>query len=155
MRARRQFLAGLATAGLAALAGCTNLGLGGGGGGVACSSRGSIPKPGPIGMVRAMADGSRVLFVVAVKSEAVENEAVVRLGVFDQEDGLVTDVPVMDNREENDLTVTGLDPGMVPYAIDLGRAPVHGWYRVVAYDGEGAVVGEAVEKFNCFVGGTV
>ncbi|WP_435319668.1 hypothetical protein [Haloarchaeobius sp. TZWSO28] len=155
MRSRRELLAGLATAGLAALAGCTSLGIGGGGRTVDCSSRGSIPTPGPIGMVRAEADGDRVLFLIGVKAEAVETEAVVRIGVYDQDGGLVHDVPVMDNQEDNGLTVTGLEPGMIPYAVDLGPAPTHGWYRVVAYDQAGEVVGEAVERFNCFVDGTV
>ncbi|WP_439027702.1 hypothetical protein [Haloarchaeobius sp. DT45] len=155
MRSRRQLLAGLGVGALGALAGCTNLDLGGGGRNVNCSSRGSISIPGPIGMVRAQADGNRVLFLIGVSGAAVETEQVVRVAVFDKDGGLVQDVPVMDNQEDNDLTVAGLEPGMIPYAIDLGPAPTHGWYRVVAYDDADEVVGEAVERFNCFVGGTV
>ncbi|MFD1589333.1 hypothetical protein ACFR9U_20340 [Halorientalis brevis] len=95
-------------------------------------------------------DGAVYLVVPAIR-EQLDRFNVSRIAVFDRRGELAYDIPVdEDNFAMNKMEAPQVSDGEIPYAVAIGAAPQHGWYRVVVYNGSGGAVQTTTGGFNCY-----
>ncbi|MFC6863918.1 hypothetical protein ACFQGE_10630 [Halomicroarcula sp. GCM10025817] len=148
---RRQVLAGLGVTAAAGLAGCRGS-ASGGSESVDCHSAALSHGDGDIldrGVMAAI-EGDDVRLAIPLAVEAVQNQNVDRLKVFDASGEVVHVIPVSPDDESRMVRKSGVGDGQLQYEQYLGQRPFHGQYRVVAIDQTGTELDSITVEFNCF-----
>ena len=151
MPSRRRVLAALGSTVAVGTAGCSGSGSGGSDT-IDCRTGAVAHGDGDALDGGAMADveGADVRLAVPLSVATVREHGIDELLLYGADGDLAHVIPV--SSEDADLMANkrGVGEGQLRYEQYLGRRPLHGRYRVVAVDADGATVDSVTVEFNCF-----
>ena len=151
MPSRRHLLAAFGSLAAAGLAGCSGSDSGGSDT-VDCQTQALAYGDGDLldGGAMAAIEDDDVRLAVPLDVEAVRNQNVDELEVYDAAGELAHVVPVSTDDADAMANKGGVGEGQLRYEQYLGERPLHGQYRVVALDESGETVDSVTIEFNCF-----
>ncbi|WP_255151124.1 hypothetical protein [Halorarius halobius] len=151
MPSRRRLLAALGSGAVAGLAGCSGSNSGGSDT-VDCHTSAVSHGDGDVldGGAMARVDGEDVRLVVPLSVDAVREQNVAVLEVYDDVGAEGYIIPVSPNDADLMANKPGVSEGQLYYEQYLGERPFHGRYTVAARNGDDEVVDTVTVQFNCF-----
>src|SRR6056297_3414590 len=118
---------------------------------IRCSSETRSDGQAVISGLTATGHDESVYLVVPAIPEQLDRFNVSRIAVYDRSGDLEYDIPVReDSISMNKMEVSQGSDGEVPFVVNIGAAPQHGWYRAVVYNGSGGPVQTTTVEFNCY-----
>lgn len=118
---------------------------------IRCSSETSSDGAAVISGFMATGHEESVYLVIPAIREQLDLFNVSRIAVYDRRGNLKYDLPVReDSFSMNKMTAPQVSEGEIPYVVNIGGAPQHGWYRVVSYNESGGKVQTTTGGFNCY-----
>jgi hypothetical protein len=151
MPSRRHLLATFGSLTAAGLAGCSGSDSSGSDT-VDCHTNALAHGDGDLldGGAMAAIEDDDVRLAVPLDVEAVRNQNVDELEVYDAAGELAHVVPVSTDDADVMANKRGVSDGQLRYEQHLGERPFHGQYRVVALDDSDETVDSVTVEFNCF-----
>jgi hypothetical protein len=151
MLSRRKVLGAIGSVTAVGLAGCSGSSSGGSDS-VDCQTEALAHGDGDLldaGASATVEDGA-VRLVVPLSADAVDDQNADSLRLHDAAGTLAHSIPVSADDAEGMSNKAGVSDGRLRYEQYLGERPLHGEYRVVAFDENDETLDSITIAFNCF-----